>query len=137
MYQPGKLENFLPSQPFPSSKPVDETGAILLKAAQLIRERGHTQGNWEFGPRLCLHGSINVAAGGRANLYYGVPFAAVSAHNRIANYLQSSGAGGVNYSAFEFEGVQHTACGWNNACGRTAAEVIAALEAAAFHSQPV
>jgi hypothetical protein len=101
------------TRPAPASiEPVGPTPKttrdVLLHAALLIEERGWNQGSYQQDGRLCLLGAINLAQTGRHDKW---------------NDMEATLA---------VRGVLPTSCGdWNDAPGRTAAEVIAALRAAA------
>lgn len=127
MYQPSKITDLLPSKPSFFPEP-DDTGRILLEAANLIRTHGWAKGDFEnsYG-EMCLHGAINKATVGKsapfgASGYGGAP------HCRIAGYLLSIGAPGSDGD---------WAADWNNDHAKSPTEVIDALEAAAFYSEPV
>jgi len=94
----------------PPAAPAKTVRDVLLHAALLIEERGWCQGLYEAPDgRLCAIGALSVASGGDADIYVGG--AADEALARIV------------CTAY----IPH----WNDATGRTAAEVIAALRAAA------
>lgn len=108
----------------------DGVSLILLQAAALIREHGWCRGEFiNHAGRLCLHGAINMAVTGHAEMH-SVPriqFALA----RLYHHLRSTGAHeGLH---LRYDGYSLTE--WNDHHARTAAEVIAALEAAA--AEPV
>lgn len=99
--------------------PVEEWRSALLKAASLIRERGHTKHEYEDGQgRLCLHGAIRVAMFGSVN---DKSDSGCEATKAVCRYLRSIGRTDV----YSFAG------NWNDEDGRSGAEVIAVLESAA------
>jgi len=111
----------------PVISPIDEVSKCLLLAAQIIRKRGWCQLSLEGenGER-CLRGAILEAKYGER------PTAVRNPNdypemNRVSSYLgmptRENGNSGYYYIV-----------NWNNASGRTAAEVIAALESAALHN---
>jgi hypothetical protein len=97
---------------------------VLNKAADLIELRGWHQGDFyeEISGRICTAGAIRVAAGG-------VPYEsceqASSAEQAFANCLAAHGLAKPGHCPIEVIGQ------WNDAEGRTAAEVVATLRAAA------
>lgn len=103
----------------------DEVVTTLRRAAQEIRERGHIQ--WE----LCKEGRVCVRGAIVATMIDKVTFNEWSLQKLYE-------IGGSRYLAFEradnelskYLGGRGTV-EWNNAVGRTAAEVIVALEGAA------
>lgn len=96
---------------------LDEVGRVLMKAAEIIRERGWCQNRFEDSAgRVCAMGALKVAAGMPADIMGAVlPPAAFKARDRLQNHLNGRGP--------------HK---WNDDADRTADEVIAALESAAL-----
>lgn len=86
---------------------------ILRDAAELIRTRGWCQGEYEIDGCLCIFGAVHVALGREPD---GIGF--TTADRQIADALRS--ATGVVIVP-----------DWNDAPGRTAEQVIAAIERAA------
>lgn len=92
-------------------KPVKTTADVLRGAARLLEEFGWCQLEWESPTRrMCASGAINMAASGDANVYSRLGDAAKDEVRRYLDYPMLA---------------------WNDTPGRTAAEVIAALRAAA------
>lgn len=126
MYDPAKIADLfssaLPSQPLPSFPEPDAFGRVLIEAAHAIRTRGHTQHELVSDDgRLCMIGAINFVRTGSAE--FQADYGGMQYTGRVADFL--------------FGRTSHTrAVMWNNAPERTAAEVIAALEDAAFFSTP-
>lgn len=132
MYQPGKLAEFLPSQPLSYPPEPDATGRILLEAAHLIRTRGHAKMVTEdLRGRLCLIGAINVARHGNA-IDFGDHYTLFTARVADQLKLEYGGYAGAAHPVIQ-QNAHQAAIQWNNAPSRTATEVIAALEDAAFH----
>lgn len=106
------------------------TSEVLYRAADLIEERGWGQGadTWaDHGQGLCLEGGILAASG--ADLGFTDPeFLGCPAYRSVLRYLEDR-------FAFEFSRVQYAGdprlWDWNDEKGRTAAEVIEVLRAAA------
>jgi hypothetical protein len=96
------------------TEPLAEPNPVLLRAAELVRERGLCQGPWRAGGPLCAAGAVSVAAGdlglSRAEMEGAVL--------RFARALGGSAPGDVH--------------SWNDASGRNAEEVAGALERAAY-----
>ena len=96
------------------TQPLAEPDPVLLRAAEVVRERGLRQGPWRAGGPLCAAGAVGVAAGdlglSRTEME-GVVL-------RFARALGGSAAGDVH--------------SWNDAAGRSAGEVAEALERAAY-----
>lgn len=104
------------SQSVRARRTVDEDGEVLLRAADILEQRGWCQYEQESPDgRLCLYGAIFTARHGSA-----MPEQERSnddGWNRDAHTLGFPSAG--------------AAVSWNNAEDRTAAEVIARLRSAA------
>ena len=101
-----------------------EPELVLNRAADLVELRGWHQGDFheETSGRVCAAGAIRVAAGG-------VPYEsceqASSAERAFADCLAAHGLAKPGHCPIEVIGQ------WNDAEGRTAAEVVATLRAAA------
>lgn len=103
----------------------------LNKAADLIEERGWRQGAWPEGPgsfvgeqAVCLEGALllvlGLSHGSAGREFYGCP-----AHNAVAAYLERH--------PFPVHGpIVDALWQWNDSEGRTQAEVIEVLRAAAL-----
>lgn len=124
MYRPDRL-----SPPLESvgeiEAPVEPWRKALMDAADVIRERGLAQ--WvRANPegQVCLHGAIRLAIGASLDGDVHDPRER-QAGGAVARYLLASGVDeGLVLNGF--------GCAqWNDVAGRTAAEVIAALEGAA------
>ena len=101
----------------PQVKPVS---ALLLEAAQYIREHGHVKGSLhETDGRVCVVGAINMVHCGRA---YSLCDRAANENNFAARRAMRDFLGLTE---------DYNLVSWNNALERTADEVIAALEGAA------
>ena len=96
--------------------PVERTDAdILLNAARIIEEFGWCQGTWTDGAgHLCLEGAVRVALGDRPNsTKFTDAFTFVRVLGRVERVVGTRPAR------------------WNDTPGRTQAQVVAALRAAA------
>jgi hypothetical protein len=102
-------------QQFTETKPdLDEVGLVLMRAAEIIRERGWCQHNLKDSiGRMCMVGAIT-----EAQSCLGIS-AAGRAQDAVRHELQINGF----------------ISDWNNAPERTADEVIQALESAALTRQ--
>jgi hypothetical protein len=104
----------------PETRPVEAppktTADVLRHAALLIEERGWMQGV-STGPSRCAVFAIDTAAGANNDVVHW------RAHRVLASYL------GLNIP--DVVGDRRPIVEWNDTPGRTAAEVIAALRAAA------
>jgi len=99
----------------------DPVCRVLMDAIRLIRERGWTRFQMcDSSGRLCIHGALRAAA-------YGDPYGGVGAL-QAPEYSAACAAIGRVLRAPRGR-LNHAE--WNNAPGRTAAEVISALEGAA------
>lgn len=88
--------------------------AVLLRAAQIVLARGLCQGPWRPGGSLCVAGAIAEAAEER-----GLAREVMEIHLlRLAGSLGGSDAQDVH--------------AWNDTPGRTAPEVVEALQRAAY-----
>lgn len=107
-----------------------ETADVLQGAADILRRNGWHQGDYfdrdqldgGRGPddcAVCLHGAINLAAAGNPENDY--HHNSVKATNTLVDWLWTSLDPDI-YASLS---------AWNDADGRTADEVIAALEGAA------
>lgn len=108
----------------------DEIVRTLRRAADEIRRRGLTKGRQcDVDGRVCLHGAIAVAVGGRMDRKNG--YVSRDSYQQQALYREA-GAVALHYLNTHLKADQLFGCAeWNNAPERTAAEVIAALEGAA------
>jgi hypothetical protein len=91
-----------------------EPDPVLLRAAEIVRERGLCQGPWRTSGPVCAAGAVGEA-GGDLGLSRSMMEARLL---KFAQALGGSSAGDVH--------------DWNDAPGRTAAEVAEALERAAY-----
>ena len=96
------------------TQPLIEPDPVLLRAAEIVRERGLCQGPWREGGPLCAAGAVGVAAGDLGLSRTEMEGVVV----RFARALGGSAADDVH--------------SWNDASGRSAGEVAGALERAAF-----
>jgi hypothetical protein len=99
-------------------------GRVLRVAVDVIRLEGWNQGGYidEETGRVCAAGAIRIAAGGVA---FESCRAALVAEKSFADYLTSNGLASTGQCPIEVIGV------WNDAHGRTAADIAAHLLAAA------
>lgn len=91
-----------------------EPDPVLLRAAEIVRERGLCQGPWRAGGPLCAAGAVSQAG---ADL-------GMARWEMEARLLQFARA--VGGSAF------NDVHNWNDTPGRTAGEVAEGLERAAY-----
>jgi hypothetical protein len=96
------------------AEPLAEPDPVLLRAAEIVRERGLCQGPWRAGEPLCAAGAI-----GEAGTDHGLARTEMEA--RVVRFAQSLGGSAV--------GDVHA---WNDAPGRAAEDVAEALERAAY-----
>jgi hypothetical protein len=94
--------------------PFAEPDPVLLRAAQIVRERGLCQGPWRAGGPLCAAGAI-----GEAGSDHGLVRAEMEA--RVLRFARALGGSGVS-----------DVHGWNDAPGRTVGDVAEALERTAY-----
>ena len=98
----------------PQREPLAQPDSVLLRAAEIVRERGLCQGPWRPGGPLCAAGAV-----GQAGEELGLTRSEMETHLlRFASAL-----GGSAFSEVH---------GWNDAPGRTATQVAEALERAAY-----
>ena len=91
-----------------------EPDPVLLRAAEVVRERGLCQGPWRSGGPLCAAGAVGVAGGDLGLSRAGMEGRVL----KFARALGGSAATDVH--------------DWNDAPGRTAGDVAEALERAAY-----
>lgn len=102
----------------------------LLKAADVIRRRGHAKRVLEdTAGGVCIMGAINVALHNDASYAPNIP-AALEAGSKMSDYISRMGWA-VRPDYYFGEPELQAAVNWNNALERTKEEVIATLEAAA------
>jgi hypothetical protein len=104
------VEPRAPLEPDPFAEP----DPVLLRAAEIVRERGLCQGPWRAGGPLCAAGAIGEAGGD-----HGLVRAEMEA--RVLRFARALGGSGVS-----------DVHGWNDAPGRTVGDVAEALERAAY-----
>jgi hypothetical protein len=98
----------------PGREPLAQPDSVLLRAAEIVLERGLCQGPWRPEGPLCAAGAV-----GKAGEELGLTRSEMEAH-----LLRFAGAlGGSAFSAVHR---------WNDAPGRTATQVAEALERAAY-----
>jgi hypothetical protein len=96
------------------AQPLAEPDPVLLRAAEIVGDRGLCQGPWRAGGPLCAAGAI-----GEAGRDHGLDRTEMEARVlRFARSLGGSSAGDVH--------------AWNDAPGRAAEDVAEALERAAY-----
>lgn len=98
----------------PGREPLAHPDSLLLRAAEIVRERGLCQGTWRPGGPLCAAGALGLAGAA-----LGLTRSEMEA--RLLRF-----AGGLGGSAIS------DIHSWNDAPGRTAGEVVEALERAAY-----
>ena len=96
------------------TQPLGEPDPVLLRAAEIVRERGLCKGPWRAGGPLCAAGAV-----GEAGSDLGLPRAEMEA--RVLRFARALGGSGVS-----------DVHGWNDAPGRTVGDVAEALERAAY-----
>lgn len=112
---------------------LDETGKILMKAADYLEEHGHTKNrNVSHKGEVCLHGAINAAVYGDPRSSRHEDECQNAVVKRAFDYLTSRGVSGVRCSS-GFYGMAE----WNDMPERTKQEVVDALREAAFYQLPV
>jgi hypothetical protein len=95
-------------------QPLVELDPALLRAAEIVRERGLCQGPWRAGGPLCAAGAV-----GEAGMDIGLSRAEMEA--RVLRFARALGGSAVS-----------DVHGWNDAPGRTVEDVAEALERAAY-----
>jgi hypothetical protein len=96
------------------AQPLAEPDPVLLRAAEIVRERGLCQGPWRAGGPICAAGAV-----GEAGKDHGLDRAEME--GRVLRFARA--LGGANVSDVH--------C-WNDAPGRSAGDVAEALERAAY-----
>jgi hypothetical protein len=96
------------------AEPFAEPDPVLLRAAEIVRERGLCQGPWRAGGPLCAAGAI-----GEAGSDHGLGRAEMEA--RVLRFARALGGSAVS-----------DVHGWNDSPGRAAEDVAEALERAAY-----
>jgi len=91
-----------------------EPDSVLLRAAEIVRERGLRQGAWRSGGPLCAAGAV-----GQAGVDFGMARWEMEA--RLLQFARALGG-----SAFS------DVHSWNDTPGRTVQDVAEALERAAY-----
>jgi hypothetical protein len=98
----------------PETQHVAEPDPVLLRAAEVVRERGLCQGPWRADGPLCAAGAVGEA-GGALGLSRG------GMERRVLKFARALGGSAVS-----------DVHDWNDTPGRTAGEVAEALERAAY-----
>jgi hypothetical protein len=98
----------------PEAQPPTEPDLVLLRAAEIVRERGLCQGPWRAGGPLCAAGAVGDAASD-----LGLRRAEMEA--RVLRFALALGGSAVS-----------DVHGWNDTPGRTVGDVAEALERAAY-----
>jgi hypothetical protein len=98
----------------PQSESVAQPDPVLLRAAQIVRERGLRKGPWKDGGPICAAGAVGAAG---EDLILTRP----EMEQRVLRFAQALG-GSVISDVHR----------WNDTPGRTTAEVAEALERAAY-----
>jgi hypothetical protein len=95
-------------------QPLADPDPVLVRAAEIVRERGLCQGPWNAGGPLCAAGAVGEAA----------KELGLTRPEMESSLLQFAGVlGGAGFRAVHR---------WNDVDGRTADEVAEALERAAY-----
>ena len=98
----------------PEVPPLAEPDPVLLRAAEIVWERGLCQGPWRAGGPLCAAGAVGEAGGD-------LGLARTEMESRVLGFARALGGSAVS-----------DVHGWNDAPGRSAGEVAEALERAAY-----
>jgi hypothetical protein len=98
----------------PGTEPLAEPDPVLLRAGEIVRERGLCKGPWRLGGPLCAAGAVGEAAG-----EFGLKRGEME--SRVLRFARTLGGSAVS-----------DVHGWNDAPGRTADDVAEALERAAY-----
>jgi hypothetical protein len=96
------------------TQPFAKPDAVLLRAAEIVQERGLCQGPWKVGGPLCAAGAVGEAAG-ELGLHR------TEMEGKVLRFARSLGGS-----------TARDVHGWNDAPGRSAGEVAEALERAAY-----
>ena len=95
-------------------QPLADPDPVLVRAAEIIRERGMCQGPWAAGGPLCAAGAVGEAAG-ELGLHR------TEMEGKVLRFARSLGGS-----------TARDVHGWNDAPGRSAGDVAEALERAAY-----
>jgi hypothetical protein len=95
-------------------QPLADPDPVLVRAADIIRERGLCQGPWAAGGPLCAAGAVGEAAG-ELGLHR------TEMEGKVLRFARSLGGSTARHVH-----------GWNDAPGRSAGDVAEALERAAY-----
>lgn len=98
----------------PQRDRVAQPDVVLLRAAEIVRERGLCKGPWRPGRSLCAAGAVGQAAEERG-------LTRAQMEGRLLRFAGSLGGS-------DFRDVHS----WNDAPGRTVSEVVEALQRAAY-----
>jgi hypothetical protein len=98
----------------PEAQPPTEPDPVLLRAAEIMRERGLRQGPWRPGGPLCAAGAVGNAA-------RDLGLRRTEMEVRVLRFARALGGSAVS-----------DVHGWNDAPGRTVGDVAEALERAAY-----
>ncbi|MGH3116525.1 MAG: DUF6197 family protein [Gaiellales bacterium] len=95
-------------------EPLATPDPVLLRAAEIVRERGFCQGPWRVGGPLCAAGAVSQAA-------EELGFVRPEMEARLRQFADALGGS-----------AHRDVHSWNDAPGRTAEEVAEALQRAAY-----
>jgi hypothetical protein len=98
----------------PETRPLAEPDPVLLRAAEIVRERGLCQGPWRAGGPLCAAGAVGVAA-------HDLGLSRTEMERVVLRFARALGGS-----------VARDVHSWNDAPSRSAGEVAEALERAAY-----
>jgi hypothetical protein len=104
---------FDPTVPL-EAEPLAAPDSVLLRAAEIVRERGLCQGPWAAGGPLCAAGAVGEAAR-ELGLHR------TEMEGKVLRFARSLGGS-----------TARDVHGWNDAPGRSAGDVAEALERAAY-----
>jgi hypothetical protein len=96
------------------AQPLADPDPVLVRAAEIVRERGLCQGPWATGGPLCAAGAVGEAAG-ELGLHR------TEMEGKVLRFARSLGGS-----------TARDVHGWNDAPGRSAGDVAEALERAAY-----
>ena len=98
----------------PEAEPLADPDPVLVRAAEILRERGLCQGPWKAGGPLCAAGAVGEAARELGLLR-------AEMEGKVLRFARSLGGSTVR-----------DVHGWNDTPGRSAGDVTDALERAAY-----
>lgn len=96
------------------AQPLADPDPVLVRAAEIVRERGLCQGPWAAGGPLCAAGAVGEAAGE-------IGLHRTEMEGKVLRFARSLGGS-----------TARDVHGWNDAPGRSVGDVAEALERAAY-----